>query len=215
VTLRQAWDEHAESWVALVRGHDEFFRGAAGALLELLPTPPSRTLDLGCGEGRLGALLAARGYDVVGIDSSPTMVRYAQERHEALVADAAALPFGDAQFDLVVAFMSLHDMDDLGGVVHESARVLARRGRFCIALKHPFLSASGRRDDLDEATLTRPYHEPFAYEPRIGGRSMHRALQDYAGVLERAGFVIEAIRELAPPERPHLPGVLLIRGAPA
>lgn len=31
----------------------------------------------------------------------------------ALVADAAALPFRDGTFDLVVAYMSLHDIDQM------------------------------------------------------------------------------------------------------
>jgi ubiquinone/menaquinone biosynthesis C-methylase UbiE len=215
VSLGAAWEENAEAWVALVRGEDNFFGPVAETFVELLPPPPARTLDVGCGEGRLGALLAERGYAVVGVDASPTMVRYAQERHEAFVADAAALPIADAHFDVVIAFMCLHDMDDLDGAVRETARVLVPAGRFCIALKHPFLSASGRRDDLDQATLTRPYHEPFVYEPRIGGRSMHRPVQDYAAALERAGFLIDTLRELAPADRPHLPGVLLIRAVKA
>jgi SAM-dependent methyltransferase len=215
MSLGAAWEDDAEAWVALVRGEDRFFGPVADAFLELLRPPPTRALDLGCGEGRLGALLSERGYAVVGVDASPTMVRYARERHEALVADAAALPFADATFDVVVAFMSLHDMEDLEGVVREAARVLTRGGVFAIALKHPFLSAAGRRDDLDQATLTRPYLEPFVYEPRVGGRSVHRPLQDYAAALEHAGFLLETMRELAPAERPHLPGVLLIRAVQA
>jgi ubiquinone/menaquinone biosynthesis C-methylase UbiE len=110
VSLRDVWDEQAEAWARFARtpGHDR-----AHALLnfppflELLPAPGRATLDLGCGEGRVGAELAQRGHHVVGVDSSPRMIELAGELHEAVVADAAALPFEDGSFDLVIAYMSL------------------------------------------------------------------------------------------------------------
>jgi hypothetical protein len=40
-------------------------------LLDLLPPPPLRVLDIGCGEGRVGSELTERGYDIVGVDSDP------------------------------------------------------------------------------------------------------------------------------------------------
>ena len=43
-------------------------------------------------------------------------------------ADAAVLPWPEAQFDLVVAFMSLHDMPEPGRVISEIARVLEPGG---------------------------------------------------------------------------------------
>jgi SAM-dependent methyltransferase len=42
----------------------------------------------------------------------------------ALVGDAAALPFGGETFDLVVAHLSLQDVDDMPGAIAEAARVL-------------------------------------------------------------------------------------------
>jgi SAM-dependent methyltransferase len=60
---------------------------------------------------------------------------------ELHVADAAALPFADASFGLIVAFTSPQDIDDLGGALREAARVLASGGRLCIAVVHPMSSA--------------------------------------------------------------------------
>ena len=40
--------------------------------------------------------------------------------------DAATLPLPDASCDLVIAFMSLQDVDDLPGAVAEIGRVLTR-----------------------------------------------------------------------------------------
>jgi SAM-dependent methyltransferase len=48
-----------------------------------LPPGPCRILELGCGSGRLGAALAAEGYEVTGIDLSPAMLRLAMARQPA------------------------------------------------------------------------------------------------------------------------------------
>src|SRR5215831_18745532 len=135
--LRSEWERHAVEWIAWARkpGHDTYWLFHRDAFLELVPQPNGRTLDLGCGEGRVTRDLAALGHDVVGVDSSPTLVAAAREADHEMelhLADAAALPFADASFGLVVAFMSLHDIDDLFGAVGETARVLVPGGRLCL-----------------------------------------------------------------------------------
>ena len=144
--LASAWEESAAAWIAWARapGHDSYWRFHRDAFLELVPPPGRLTLDLGCGEGRLARDLKAAGYRLVGVDASPTLVAAAREADpdfDARVADAAALPFADGELDLVVAFMSLQDVDDLDGVVAECARVLEPGGRLCLAIVHPLNSA--------------------------------------------------------------------------
>src|ERR1700754_2690035 len=56
-------------------------------LLGLLPAPPARVADLGCGTGTLSLLLAAEGFAVDGVDFSRAMVQRAR-------AKAAADPAG-------------------------------------------------------------------------------------------------------------------------
>ncbi len=60
---------------------------------------------------------------------------------EVRLADAARLPFADDVADLVVAFMSLQDVDDAAAAIREAARVLEPGGRLCLAIVHPFGSA--------------------------------------------------------------------------
>jgi SAM-dependent methyltransferase len=45
---------------------------------------PCRAIDLGCGAGNYAIWLAGEGFDVTGIDSSPTAIRIARERAENL-----------------------------------------------------------------------------------------------------------------------------------
>src|SRR5207244_11070644 len=49
-----------------------------GAILALLPPPPARLLDLGCGTGWTSVFFARAGYDVVGVDLAPDMIAHAE-----------------------------------------------------------------------------------------------------------------------------------------
>lgn len=63
-------------------------------LLDAMVAPGSRILDAGCGPGRVGAELAARGHVVVGVDADPDLIAAAQVDHPGtawLVADLAEL----------------------------------------------------------------------------------------------------------------------------
>lgn len=50
-------------------------------LLDAMVAPRSRILDAGCGPGRVGAALAARGHEVVGVDVDPELVAAAEADH--------------------------------------------------------------------------------------------------------------------------------------
>jgi SAM-dependent methyltransferase len=212
-SLRQAWAAQAEAWAAWARtpGHDHFFwRYNLPRFLELVPEPGALTIDVGCGEGRVGRVLQARGHRVVALDSAATLVRLAATHAEpqtAVVADAAALPLRDAVADLAVAFMSLQDVDDLDGSVREAGRVLRPGGRLCVAVLHPLSTAGDFLDDEHGSPflVTRPYLEPVRLvEPfergglRMVFHSMHRPLSAYTDALRGAGLSIELVSEPVP-----------------
>ena len=48
-------------------------------LVESGKVKPCKTLDLGCGAGNYAIYLAGRGFDVTGIDISPTAIEYARD----------------------------------------------------------------------------------------------------------------------------------------
>jgi len=210
VKLQQAWEEQAENWVRWARqlGHDSYWRFHRDAFLSLVPPPGRLTLDVGCGEGRLARDLKSRGHRVVAIDASPTLVAHAREADpsmEVLLADAARLPLPDHAADLVVAFMSLHDMDDMLGAVSEAFRVLERGSRFCLAVVHPLNSAGKFSSQAPDApfTIAGNYFEPHLYADAIEHdglpmtfHSQHWPLERYFSALEQAGFLVEALREV-------------------
>src|SRR5262245_23773530 len=50
-----------------------------GGLMALLPPPPCRVLECGCGTGWLTRWLHQRGYEAVGTDVAPDAIRLARE----------------------------------------------------------------------------------------------------------------------------------------
>ena len=74
----------------------------------------SRVLDAACGTGNLAVLAARRGGVVSGIDIASNLIEQARARATAATlridyqeGDAEALPFADAQFDLVVSMFGV------------------------------------------------------------------------------------------------------------
>jgi SAM-dependent methyltransferase len=205
------WESEARNWIAWARApaHDAYWEYSP-RFFELVPTAGRATLEIGCGEGRVARDLVGWGHRVTGIDASPTLLeaaREAQEDAEFHVADAAALPFPDASFDLVVAFNSLMDVDDMPGAVREAARVLTPDGRMCACITHPFQDAGrfAAREADAPFVVTGSYFDRRRFDETFerDGLSMRfigwcYPLEDYARAFEDAGLAIEALRE--PPQ---------------
>jgi SAM-dependent methyltransferase len=200
----QDWEQQAQNWIAWARkpGFDSYWR-YRDEFFELVPPPGKATLDVGCGEGRVSRDLTARGHTVTGVDAAPTLLGAAYEADPGgayLHADAAKLPFADDSFDIVVGYNTFMDVADLAGALREASRVLAPRGRLCVAIIHP-LTNSGVRTEAG-FVLDRPYFEStrFSGWERRDGMEMlfqgwNHPLTAYTRPLEDAGLLIDAIRE--------------------
>jgi len=136
------WYETAfgEHYPALYAHRD---RGEAEAAIGLVagrvPLYGRRVLDVGCGEGRHLAALAARGVEAWGVDLSPVLVRRAARhvgidgRRALLVrGDMRFLPFLDATFDVVLSMFTSFgyfvEAGEDGRALAEMARVLRPGG---------------------------------------------------------------------------------------
>ena len=98
----------------------------------------SRVLDVGCGTGVLAGRLAARGYEVTGLDPSEGMLEVLRSEHfdvTAIRGSGDELPFEDACFDVVVTVAALHhiaDADAVRATLAEMARVTRPGGRIVV-----------------------------------------------------------------------------------
>jgi len=127
--VRRQFDAIAPVWDSM-RLEDTF--APYDAALERVPGAPARILDVGTGTGA-GALRLARRFpeaEVVGVDLSEEMLARARTntpgglRVTYARADASALPFPDASFDLVAHANMIPFFDEVSRVVAPGGHAL-------------------------------------------------------------------------------------------
>jgi SAM-dependent methyltransferase len=172
-----------------------------------------RVLELGCGAAAAARWLDGQGAEVVAMDLSGGMLRQAQQaadrsgvRVPLVQADALALPFPDAAFDVVcTAFGAVPFVADSGALMREVARVLRPGGKWVFSITHPmrwiFLDEPGR----EGLVAVHPYFDrrPYVEQDEAGVPTyveQHRTLGDRLRELVSAGFVLT---DLVEPEWPE------------
>ncbi len=136
-------------------------------------------LDVG-GRGVTTPLLQARGIATVSCDLSARMA--GRNPGLVVVVDEEWLPFAPGSFDLVVANLSLHWINDLPGALIQLRRALRPDGLFLAAM--PILPTLGA---LRAALLEAEAALVGGASPRI---SPFPELRDCASLLQRAGFAL-------------------------
>lgn len=102
-----------------------------------------KVLEVGCGTGTNLELFAEAGCEVSGVDLSPSMMDLARrklgDRADLRLGDAAEMPFPDCSFDLVLSFLTLHEMPPAvrAPVIKEIVRVAGTDGRALFIDYHP------------------------------------------------------------------------------
>ena len=119
--------------------------GSHDTLVALLdPQQGEALLDVGTGSGGVAIRAARAGALATGVDVAPAAVEAAREaaacdgveaRFE--VADAQALPYGDASFDVVASAFGVNFARDHAAAARELARVCRPRGRLGLTLMPP------------------------------------------------------------------------------
>jgi SAM-dependent methyltransferase len=162
---------------------DHYLDKRTGLIKELLPLG-GLVLDVGCGTGQLGAAIASEGYDVCGVDLSPSMIVRARERGlTAFSGVTTALPFAADTFDLALTVATLHHLETperVAATVREMGRVV-KSGGFVVLWDHnpanpywPILMKRVPQDSGDERLV--PLAELFA-DVADAGLERYRALR--------------------------------------
>jgi SAM-dependent methyltransferase len=138
---RETWDAEATTYDAGPDHglRDPVIRGAwRSLLLSLVPPPPARVADLGCGTGTLSLVLAEEGYAVDGIDFSPEMVRRATAKAGSFpdttftVGDAADPRLPAATYDVVLCRHVLWALPEPAAVLTRWVSLLKPDGRLVL-----------------------------------------------------------------------------------
>jgi SAM-dependent methyltransferase len=125
--LSTSWD--AEQYEGK---HSFVWRLGAGVVELLAPQSGERILDVGCGTGQLTAEIAKQGAQVVGLDSSATMIGQARQNYPGLafvLGDATSFHF-EEPFDAVFSNAALHWVKEADAAAESIGRALKPGGRF-------------------------------------------------------------------------------------
>lgn len=172
------------------REHGFFLAAKAKALLDLADRRfPSgariRALDVGCGDGRLDAMLEPLG-ELHGVDVSPELVAAAADtapHGRFQVADGTRLPFADDAFDLTFTVCVLHHVEppERLGYLRELARV-TRTGGLVVVFEHnplnPLTRLVVRRCAFDEGVEL------------VGRRSLCRSAKAAGLTVEETRYIL-------------------------
>lgn len=155
--------------------------------------PGERVLDLGCGAGRHAFELYRRGADVVAFDQNAADLADVAVMFEAMAAegevpaaarartvegDALALPFGDGEFDKIIAAEILEHIPDDARAIAELFRVVRPGGLVAVTVPRWL-------PEKVNWLLSDAYHEVEGGHVRIYRES------ELASRLAAAGFVVE------------------------
>lgn len=158
-----------------------------------------RVLDVGCGDGKITAQIAARvpRGSVLGVDASHNMIAFASGRfgppsHPNLrfeVADVRALPYR-SEFDLVVSFNALHWVPEQDAALRCLRAALKPGGRAVLR----FVPAGARKSLEDVIEEVRRSSRWRGYFKGFQKPYVHPTPEAYRGLAEGNGFRVAAMR---------------------
>lgn len=212
---RSWWDLHASEYLSEHGGFlgaadfvwcPEGLREADAGLLG--DVSQARVLEVGAGAGQCSRWLTAHGVSVVATDVSSGMLTAGAAldaansvRVPTVQADARALPFRDASFDVVfTSFGALPFVPDPRRVHSEVARVLRPGGRWVFSTTHPLRWPFPDDPGRGGLTATRSYFDRRPYVETSGtGRVLyaeyHRTLSELVADVVAAGLVLDGLLE--------------------
>jgi trans-aconitate 2-methyltransferase len=171
---------------------------AARTLAQLDVEGGEHVLDVGCGDGRVTAEVAARvpRGSVLGIDPSREMIAHAMSAYAPAACPNLRFEVGDArdipdrhEFDLVVSFNALHWEHEQEDALR-SIRGALRPGGRAIVRFVPAGPRASLEDVIDEVRRSPRWDVHFRGFRRP---DVHPSPEEYRAMAERNGFVVEEI----------------------
>jgi SAM-dependent methyltransferase len=159
-----------------------------------------RVLDVGCGAGWSSRFLSDNGFDVCGLDLSIDQLEVKpSDRLRFVPGDAADLPFGTGELDVVCAYQTLEHVPDPGRVLAEFDRVLRPGGVVCVVGPNLISLLVSARAAAYYVWRNRPVRSIFLRQPGMqrhpGGNTFPEAV---AGLLANGGRLVAKLASKEP-----------------
>jgi SAM-dependent methyltransferase len=168
--------------------HDFLFRAGAERLADRLDDMRggfARVLELGAHGALLREAIGARAGAEAYVVADAALPLAAAARGLRVVADEEALPFAEGAFDLVVANLGLHWINDLPGTLIQMRRCLRPDGLLLASM------LGGRTlEELRACLLAAEAEVAGGASPRV---SPFADARDAGGLLQRAGFALPVV----------------------
>lgn len=136
--LFDEWPERYNQWFTTPIGElvREYEADLIHKLLQL--SPGEKILDAGCGTGVFTLDFLTQGAEVVGLDISAPMLKFAEKKAEGysfsvVQGDMIYLPFKDNSFDHTVSITALEFIEDAQTAINELFRVTKPGGQVVVA----------------------------------------------------------------------------------
>lgn len=159
----------------------------------IMSKKPKRTVELGCGLGRLVKHYHNQNFEIVGVERSLVAVEKLNSgarRYPIVAGDAANLPFRDGEFNALLAFGLFHNIEHgMTKCVAEALRCLAPGGRYCISMRPDNIEM--RFNEWYWRRLHKRKHESVAE-----GSHFHKWLvteKEFSALLERNGCRVDRV----------------------
>lgn len=190
---RVFFDREADRWSR--RADAEGERAAIAEVVDWLKNvvePGDRIADLGCGTGAYCRSLAASGYEPVGVDFAPKMLRLARRNaappdHGAFVrGDITRLPLRSGSFGAAISVYAVQYLKHPAKLLDEASRVLRQRGHFLLSAPSHGWVPTG--DHIGDRGVTRAAIVLRAQLTRLPGVVHRFDRADLLALATEAGF---------------------------
>lgn len=168
------------------------------------------TIELGCGTAYVSSWLARRGARPTGIDNSPAQLENARRLQREfgvdfplILGNAESVPLPDGSFDFAISEYGASIWCDPYRWIPEAARLLRPGGRLHFLVNAPILMLCSPDEESAPAEdrLLRPYFGMHRMEwSDADSVEFHLPHGEMIRLLHRAGFAIDDLIEIQPPE---------------
>jgi len=169
-----------------------------------------RILDLGCGDAAFGREALNKGCQIyLGLEGSRNMVEAAQQGlagtpGQVMQTTVENWDYPAEAFDLVVSRLVFHYIKDVEAVFKQVHQTLIGGGRFVFSVEHPVITSCDRgwqgNGPRQDWIVDNYFNTGRRVTSWLGGQVVkyHRTVENYFVGLQRAGFVVESVREAEP-----------------